>query len=33
MPFDFDGSRILWMEYKEGGVKEFQCFDLAKKQV
>lgn len=32
MPFDFDGNRILWMEYKENGVKEFQSYDLNKKQ-
>ena len=33
VPFDFDGSRILWMEYKEDEVKEFQYYDLAQKKV
>lgn len=33
VPFDFDGKRILWMEYKEEGVKEFQCYNLASKQI
>ena len=33
VPFDFDGDRILWMEYKEGGSKEFQTYDLSKKQI
>lgn len=33
VPFDFDGSRILWMEYKEDQVKEFQYYDLAQKKI
>lgn len=33
VPFDFDGSRILWMEYQEDQVKEFQYYDLAQKRV
>jgi hypothetical protein len=33
VPFDFDGDRILWMEYKEDQVKEFQYYDLAQKKV
>ena len=33
VPFDFDGKRILWMEYKEEGVKEFQCYNLTSKQI
>lgn len=33
VPFDFDGSRILWMEYKEDQVKEFQYYDLPQKKI
>jgi hypothetical protein len=33
VPFDFDGKRILWMEYKEGDIKEFQLYELAKKVI
>ena len=33
VPFDFDGKRILWMEYREGDVKEFQFYDLATKKI
>jgi len=33
VPFDFDGTRILWMEYQEDQVKEFQYYDLAQKKV
>lgn len=33
VPFDFDGSRILWMEYQEDQVKEFQYYDLVQKKV
>jgi hypothetical protein len=33
VPFDFDGSRILWMEYREDQVKEFQYYDLGQKKV
>ena len=33
VPFDFDGSRILWMEYQEDKVKEFQYYDLVQKKV
>ena len=33
VPFDFDGNRILWMEYREDQVKEFQYYDLTHKKV
>lgn len=33
MPFDYDGERILWMEYKENQVKEFQYYDIPAKKV
>lgn len=33
VPFDFDGNRILWMEYQQDQIKEFQYYDLAQKKV
>lgn len=33
VPFDYDGERILWMEYKENQVKEFQYYDIPAKKV
>lgn len=28
VPFDFDGSKFVWLEYKENSVKEMVIFDL-----
>jgi len=33
VPFDFDGNRILWMEYQQDQVKEFQYYDMTQKKV
>lgn len=33
VPFDFDGQRILWMEYKSEEIKEFQYYDLSLKTI
>lgn len=33
VPFDFDGRRVLWMEYKEQGFKEFQFYDLSRREI
>jgi len=33
VPFDFDGRRVLWLEYKEQGRKEFQLYDLDRRQI
>jgi len=33
VPFDFNGSRLLWLEYKQGGKKELQAYDFASQEV